>query len=189
MDTQSGTGASSAKRTLSDQDWVEAAIQALLTRGPSALRIASLARSLGVTPASFYWHFRSRGDLRDRVLRHWREKMLRRAASAAKLAGTGDQQLRALPKVLAARELPRLDRAMRAWAEEDAVVATAVASADELRLRVMTNLFEAAGLGEERALDRAKLLSWAFRGSAEVEDSERAGALRELIEALLYDAE
>jgi AcrR family transcriptional regulator len=42
------------QRRLSDEDWIEAAIQALLDEGPSGIRIARLARRLGVTTGSFY---------------------------------------------------------------------------------------------------------------------------------------
>jgi AcrR family transcriptional regulator len=175
------------RRRLSDQDWIEAAIEALLDEGPSALRIARLARRLGVTPGSFYWHFRDREDLRDRVLRHWGDQMLRRAASAGQMAGKGAEQIRALPKILVARRLPDLDAAMRAWARQDAVVAAAVAGADELRQRVVAAMFREAGLDDERARERAKILWWVFRGSSGADESERLRAFRDLSEALLHD--
>ena len=111
-----------------------------------------------MTPGSFYWHFRGRNDLRDRVLQHWKDRMLRQAAAAGQIAGKGDEQIRALPHLLVARRLPHLDAAMRAWACDDPVVARAVAAADELRLRVLAAMFKEAGLGDERALQRAKIL-------------------------------
>jgi AcrR family transcriptional regulator len=174
---------------LSDEDWIEAAIEALLDEGPSGLRIARLARRLRVTPGSFYWHFRDRDELRDRVLQHWRDQMLRRAAAATQLTGRGAEQLRALPQILVSRRLPQLDAAMRAWAHEDAVVADAVASADELRVRVVAAMFKEAGLDDQRARERARILWWAFLGSRGADESERLRAFRALSEALLHDAE
>ena len=56
-------------KRLAPEDWIRAAIEALLAEGTTGLRIASLARRLGVTPGSFYWHFRDRGQFRSRVLR------------------------------------------------------------------------------------------------------------------------
>ena len=172
---------------LSDEDWIEVAIEALLDEGPSALRIARLARRLGVTPGSFYWHFRDRDDLRDRVLQHWRDRMLRQAAAAGQMAGKGAEQIRALPRILVARRLPDLDAAMRAWGRQDAVVAAAVAGADELRQRVVAAMFREAGLGDQRARERAKILWWVFRGSSDADESERLRAFRDLTEALLHD--
>jgi len=181
------TEADRERRRLSDQDWIEAAIQALLDGGPSALRIARLARRLEVTPGSFYWHFRDRDDLRDRVLQHWRDQMLRQAAAAGQMAGKGASRIRALPGILVSRRLPQLDAAMRAWAREDASVASALATADELRLRVLTAMFMEAGLDEPSAQWRAKILWWVFRGSLGADEAERLRAFRDLIEALLHD--
>jgi len=175
------------KKRLSREDWIEAAIQGLLSEGPSALRIARLARRLGVTPGSFYWHFRDREDLRDRVLQHWRDRMLRGAAAAGQMAGKGAEQIRKLSGILVERRLPDLDAAMRVWARRDAVVASAVADADELRLRVMAAMFREAGLDDRRAQQRARILWWLFRGSSGADESDRLSAWRELTEALLHD--
>lgn len=174
-------------RKLSQRDWVEAAIQTLLDEGPARLQVARLARTLGVTPGSFYWHFRDRDDLRDRVLQHWRDQLLRGADAAARMANKGAEQIRALPGILVARRLPNLDAAMRAWAREDAVVARAVASADELRIRVITAMLREAGLDALRAQQRARILWWVARGSSGADESERLRAFRDTIELLLHD--
>jgi len=114
--------------------------------------------------------------------------MLRRGAAAGQLAGKGAEQIRALPHILVARRLPDLDAAMRAWARQDAVVASAVASADELRVRVVAAMFREAGLDGPCAQQRAKILWWVFRGSSGADESERLDAFRDLTEALLHAA-
>jgi AcrR family transcriptional regulator len=58
------------RKRLSRVDWIEAAIEGLLSEGPSAVRVARLTSRLGVTSGSFYWHCRDREDLRDRLLQH-----------------------------------------------------------------------------------------------------------------------
>jgi len=94
-----------------------------------------------------------------------------------------------LLRVLEDRALPRVDAAMRRWAAEDPVVGEAVANADLLRHRVVTRMFEAEGLDTERSELRADLVMWAFRGSDGVAADRRGLGLRELIDALLHDAE
>jgi AcrR family transcriptional regulator len=175
------------KKRLSEADWIEAAIEGLLSEGPSAFRVKRLASRLGVTPGSFYWHFRDRDDLRERVLQHWRDRMLRGAAAAGQMAGKGAEQIRTLPSILVSRRLPDLDAAMRAWGRQDAVVARAVADADELRIRVMAAMFREAGLSEGRARQRARILWCFFLGSEGMDQPERLSAWRELTEALLHD--
>jgi AcrR family transcriptional regulator len=169
-------------RRLTPQDWIAVAIDALLEDGPAGLRVACLAKRLGVSQGSFYWHFRGREQFRDQILRHWRDNMLRSAAAAAEASGEGAAKLRALPQILAARRLPEFDQAMRCWAAEDSVLADAVAEADELRIRVVATLLEAAGVESERAQVRAKAMMWAFRGAGDAEMGERICVLGDLFE-------
>ena len=51
--------------------WLRAARLALLHNGPEAVRVEPLARDLGVTKGSFYWHFRDRGALLEALLVEW----------------------------------------------------------------------------------------------------------------------
>ncbi|MGI9432526.1 MAG: TetR/AcrR family transcriptional regulator [Myxococcota bacterium] len=172
---------------LGPQDWIQTALDGIVEEGPTAFRVTRLARRLGVTPASFYWHFEDRDELRDRVLRHWTEQMLRPAAASARTTSPGN--LRGLVRVLEKRGLPRVDAAMRSWAVEDPIVAEAVTRADLLRHRVVTRAFESEGTDTERAERRADVLMWAFRGSDGVPADRRGRSLRELLDALLHDAD
>src|SRR6266480_8135100 len=56
---------------LSVSDWMRVARLALLHSGPDGVRVEPLARSLGVTKGSFYWHFRDRRDLLEQLLVEW----------------------------------------------------------------------------------------------------------------------
>lgn len=127
---------------LSKDDWIEAVGATLLADGPTGLRVSRIARRLGVTPGSFYWHFRDRDQLRDLWIQHWMQKMLPNAAARARPAGRATVPIRMLPQILLTRGLPELDAAMRKWAVQDPVVAAAVARADDLRLRVVSAMFD-----------------------------------------------
>lgn len=176
-----------AQKRLSRDDWVKAASEELLSEGFSTLRVERVARRLGVTPGSFYWHFRSRDELRDRMLRSWRDNGLREASAAMQRLGTGPEQVRGLPDVLMSRRLPEYDEAMRRWALRDPAVARAVASADDLRIGVVTAMFNRCGLAPAQAEQRARIL-WGFaRGSLGSKAPDRMRDLRALIETLLHD--
>src|SRR5262249_10186015 len=51
--------------------WIGAALQALAAGGPDAVRVEALARALGATKGSYYWHFANRDALLDGVLDAW----------------------------------------------------------------------------------------------------------------------
>ena len=57
--------------TLGRQDWVKAARSALVSGGIDRVKVAVLARTLGITRGSFYWHFTSRNDLLKALLQDW----------------------------------------------------------------------------------------------------------------------
>src|SRR5689334_25262610 len=58
------------------EDWVAAALAALASGGPAAVRVESLAQSLGVSKGGFYWHFKDRAALLEDVLASWEERMV-----------------------------------------------------------------------------------------------------------------
>jgi AcrR family transcriptional regulator len=63
---------STARRTsLRAADWEEAALGALATGGPSAVSVEAIARKLGSTKGSFYWHFTDREALLSAALLRW----------------------------------------------------------------------------------------------------------------------
>src|SRR6187455_2093287 len=51
--------------------WVVAAFDALADGGIDAVRVEPLAKALGITKGSFYWHFADRRALLDAMLTAW----------------------------------------------------------------------------------------------------------------------
>ncbi|MGA6960157.1 MAG: helix-turn-helix domain-containing protein, partial [Candidatus Acidiferrales bacterium] len=56
---------------LQPDDWVRAAFARLSTEGIESVRIELLARDLGVSKGSFYWHFQDREELLAKMLDRW----------------------------------------------------------------------------------------------------------------------
>ncbi len=65
----------SGRRGVSDsltrEDWVSGAWEMLGESGLDGVRVEPLARRLGVTKGSFYWHFKGREELLDALLARW----------------------------------------------------------------------------------------------------------------------
>src|SRR3954466_3815006 len=57
--------------TLDRERWEQAALDALERGGLAAVAVEPLARELGVTKGSFYWHFDNRQELIDAALALW----------------------------------------------------------------------------------------------------------------------
>src|SRR5271155_404861 len=74
---------------LQPDDWIRAAFARLSTEGIESVRIELLARDLGVSKGSFYWHFQAGEDAgplgrrRNRVARRYCRHATRRGALGA----------------------------------------------------------------------------------------------------------
>lgn len=145
---------------LSADTWIDGAMRLLIEKSADAVRVEVLAKELGVTKGSFYWHFKDRDDLLESVLRTWRERttsgIIERVNSQ-----TGDAQSRlhslfALPnRSAAAVEGAALELAIRAWARRNAQARAAVDAVDEERLRYTASLCRELGYSEDEAQARA----------------------------------
>lgn len=59
------------KNTLAASDWLDIALQVVAEEGMSALAVEPLAKRMGVTKGSFYWHFKNRQELVSALLDFW----------------------------------------------------------------------------------------------------------------------
>jgi AcrR family transcriptional regulator len=59
---------------LSAVDWEQAALDLIAKQGVGAVAVEALARQLGVTKGSFYWHFPNREALLKAALERWEKQ-------------------------------------------------------------------------------------------------------------------
>jgi len=154
---------------MSDQltkiDWLEQGLKTLGQDGAAGLKADLLARALGVSRGSFYWHFKDVEMYRLAVLDHWRLRMTQNVIDFIDDRGRDTSRL----SVLLARALRsdmRLERAVRAWATSHPQVAGAVDTVDKQRIAYVVELLRAEGVSPEHAAKRGRFLYWAFLGQA-----------------------
>ena len=153
---------------LSAQDWVDLGLKTLAKSGFTALKAEPLAKAMGVSRGSFYWHFADIGAFHAAILTRWREvatEQIIAAVEAAKNNNKGDDPLAVLLKLTFGSKLV-LEKAVRSWAANDARARAAVVAVDRRRLDYIESLLKQAGLAEDIARARAQILFWAFFGFA-----------------------
>lgn len=150
---------------LGPDDWVRAALRTLADHGIAAVRVEPLARGLGVTKGSFYWHFADHAALLSAMRLGWeRIATLDIMRAVEDVGGDARQRLLTLTE-LSVRTDGRLDMAMRAWAQTDHDTAAILARVDGQRLDYVRGLFTDLGLSAVEAAGRARLLYAAVLGT------------------------
>ncbi|WP_280154395.1 TetR/AcrR family transcriptional regulator [Piscinibacter sp. XHJ-5] len=151
------------RASLTPERWTEAATEVLADHGIDSVRVDVLARTLGVTRGSFYWHFRDREDLLRSVLRAWRQHATEALTARLERASTDPvEQIRdviSLPfRGKAAVRAARIELAIRAWARRDDMARQAVDEADGSRMGYIAQIFSSMGFPIVEARWRAFVL-------------------------------
>jgi AcrR family transcriptional regulator len=152
-------------RRLTAQDWIDFALKTLAREGFQALKADVLARKLGVSRGSFYWHFTALGAFHARVVGHWREQATEAIIAGLERYHSREQRLDVLLRG-ALGHSARLEVRMRAWADENPVAARVLADIDRRRRAYIERLLIEAGIPPALAATRAQLLYWAYLGVA-----------------------
>lgn len=151
-----------AKEALDRAAWIAGALNIVASDGIDGLRVESLAKKLGVTKGSFYWHFKDRRDLIDAVLDDWRAGRIRdiRKQTAAEPGGELAALRHTIDVYAAAKNRKgiSIEAAIRLWARQDATGLAVVEEVDAERVECTRRLFAALGLPPAETAARSALL-------------------------------
>lgn len=150
---------------LTAQDWIDFAVATLAREGADALKADVLARKLGVSRGSFYWHFTDLGDFHAQVIEHWRQTTTEAIIADIEQHDSRERRLDALLRRAFAHGAA-LEIRMRAWADANPIAARAVAEVDRRRRDYLEKLLVEAGITPPVAAARAQLLYWTYLGAA-----------------------
>jgi AcrR family transcriptional regulator len=154
------TGSGRRRRRLGREDWLSRALVSLEAHGVEGVRIVPLARDLGVTSGSFYWHFRNRRELLSALLLYWDEwSTLRAIEHMETQKGKPQERLMRLLEFVLDEGLGDYDAAMQAWAVHDPEAAAMVARVFGRRMDYVSGLFREMGHPGTEARTRALLVA------------------------------
>ena len=149
-----------AVQRLSPQDWLAAAEKRLISGGIDSVKIGLLAKDLGVTRGSFYWHFKDRGHLLGVMLASWHSFSLRIFDDLLLKEGSCgmDEFLRLVHLWIDEEQFDAgLEAAIRDWARVSEDVAEVVKDVDEGRIKAIKRIFLDFGYEDDEAFIRARI--------------------------------
>ncbi|MBZ0216168.1 MAG: TetR/AcrR family transcriptional regulator [Fimbriimonadaceae bacterium] len=127
--------------------------------GIDKVAIAPLARELGVTKGSFYWHFKDRQDLLDAMLARWQKANT--GQFIARVEAQSDDpatRLRAIIHMSLNQIGGKLEPALRDWGRRDEKVWKIIRQVDSQRMDFLYRLFGEICQTPEDAIARSWLM-------------------------------
>jgi AcrR family transcriptional regulator len=177
-------------RDLGQDDWLRAARLALLRGGVEAVRVEKLARDLGVTKGSFYWHFKDRDELLELLLHEWESEAQEILSQMRR--GSRDERVHGFVRLLEQRaklseqgKAPS-DAAIFAWASVDPRVARRVNKAEDERMALLKHFL---GGHDRMELFYLAWLGFVARGQRVPESRKRFPEIARLLLEWLFEPE
>lgn len=149
---------------LSAEDWAQAALDLIAEQGVAAVAVEPLARRLGVTKGSFYWHFPSREALLQAALERWESVEQEAVFGTLERVPDPRARLRALFQMVAHEYQSHVIYSALLKALDHPAVQPVIDRVSKRRLDYLAASFRQTGLGREDALHRARLTYAAYVG-------------------------
>jgi AcrR family transcriptional regulator len=157
-----------SRQSLTAQDWAAAALDAVAGGGLDAVAVEPLARRLGVTKGSFYWHFPNREALVKAALALWEQRETVDVVSGLDQEPDPYQRIVNLFKrANSSYKAGRLYLALAA-ASDDVRVNEVVQRVSARRLAYLEKCYRALGMGAEEAPLWATFAYATFIGNQQV---------------------
>ena len=153
-------GGIATRRRLTREDWIRAALGALAEGGVAAVAVDRLAKDVGATRGSFYWHFTDRRELIEAALGLWERKYTTELIPEADAVGDPAERLHLIFHRVYERPADPIEIALAA-AADDPLVAPVFLRVTEARVALLRRTLLDLGLPEAEADDRA-WLAYAF---------------------------
>jgi AcrR family transcriptional regulator len=149
---------------LSADDWAQAALDLIAEQGVAAVAVEPLARRLGVTKGSFYWHFPSRDALLQAALERWEKAEQEMVFGSLEAVPDPRERLRALFHLVAHEATSHLIYSELLKALDHPIVQPVIGRVSQRRFDYLTAAFRHAGLSKTDAQHRARLAYAAYVG-------------------------
>ncbi len=131
-----------------------------MAEGIEGVAVEPLARKLGVTKGSFYWHFEDRAELLTSLLESWEVRGTERIIH--EVDDTCDEPVDRLQHlartIFQVTPFDALEVALRSWAASSSEAKRTVRRVDRKRLAYIAQLLIASGMRKTRAQQRAEVM-------------------------------
>jgi len=148
---------------LSAEDWESGALELIATQGVAALAVEALARQLGVTKGSFYWHFPTREALLKSALQRW-ENHTEALFEEVEAIAEPRERLRELFRRTGREAKSHVIYSALLRALDQPIVQPVMERVSRRRTEFLTRAYRELGMDKRTAAQRARLAYAAYVG-------------------------
>lgn len=146
-------------KQLNREDWLNGALKILCKKGADGVKITPLAKQLGVTSGSFYWHFKNRKELYEALLVYWEKEMTDATIeTVGSFKGAPKKRIWLLMEQVMKSGMASCDLAFWQWAQYDATAQKVFKRVLDKRFTFAAWMFEQAGFSKAQAESRGRMM-------------------------------
>ncbi len=173
-------------KRLTKSDWLSAGLKAVAEAGPEALKAEPLARRLGTSKGSFYWHFSDVPAFHAALLAEWEAQARADIATALATQNSPTARLRHLGQMIATKSTGQaIDPAIRAWSRGNARAALSVERVDLQRLDAIRDLLGQLDIANPEMSRILYAAAIGMQGTGPAEPGDNADAIGSLVDLVL----
>jgi len=169
------TGEVAEKRaSLSQDDWEREALLLIALKGVQGLAVEPLARRMGITKGSFYWHFSNRDALLEQTLVRWEEHDSRNLKTALGTIDLPRERLRDFFRRVGKEHLTHEVYRELCAAAGNPIVGPVLERVTQRRMAYLAAAFRELGMPGHAAENQARLAYSAYLGFLQLQRQGQA---------------
>ncbi len=163
------------KRTkLSAGDWEHEALILIASKGVQGLAVEPLARRMGITKGSFYWHFRTRDALLEQALTGWEEHDSRNLEASLGSFDQPRERLSNFFRRVGKEHLTHEVYRQLCAAAEHPIVRPVLQRVTDRRMAHLATAYRELGLDQRASEHQARMAYSAYLGFLQLQSQEQA---------------
>lgn len=165
------------RSTLSAGDWEQQALVLIAEKGIRAVAVESLARRMGVTKGSFYWHFHNRDSLLEQSLLRWEKHDAANLQASLGAIEDPRERLRSFFRRTGREKLTHNVYNALCMASDHPQVEPLLERVAARRMKHIEKAFEEIGFDPQEAYHRARLTYSAYLGFLQLQKQHQTPSL------------
>jgi len=165
------------RSTLSAGDWEQQALVLIAEKGIRAVAVESLARRMGVTKGSFYWHFHNRESLLEQSLIRWEKHDAANLQTSLSAIDDPRERLRSFFRRTGREKLTHNVYSSLCMASDHPQVEPLLERVAARRMHHIAKAYEEIGFDSTEASHRARLTYSAYLGFLQLQRQHQTPSL------------